>query len=67
MALIDNGPGFGDEDLSQLPLSTTKSAGSGIGFSVARTNAENHGGSLEIGRSADLDGALVRLRLAACA
>ena len=67
LRVADNGPGFGTLQLDQLPLTSTKPQGSGIGLFVARTAAQNHGGSLELGRSEALGGAEVVLRLPALA
>jgi C4-dicarboxylate-specific signal transduction histidine kinase len=58
----DNGPGFGELDLSDLPLTTTKHQGMGLGLYVVQTTIENHGGTLALGRSS-LGGAEVILRL----
>jgi signal transduction histidine kinase len=65
LRIADNGPGFADLSRDQLLLASTKAAGSGIGLFVAATAVENHGGSLELGRSQDLGGAEVRVRLPA--
>ena len=67
LRVADNGPGFGNLQLEQLPLTSTKPQGSGIGLFVARTTAQNHGGSLELQRSEALGGAEVVLRLPAVA
>jgi PAS domain S-box-containing protein len=61
LQVADNGPGFGDLDLSTLPLSTTKRQGMGLGLYVVQTTTENHGGSLEIGSCPELGGAAVTL------
>lgn len=63
LVLADNGPGFPEGFDPQIPLSSTKSTGTGIGLYVVRLTMENHGGSLAIGRSAALGGAEVVLRL----
>jgi len=63
LLVADNGPGFPEGCNLELPLSTTKTQGSGIGLYVVRLTAENHGGSVAIGRSERLGGAEVRLRL----
>lgn len=62
LRVADNGPGFGDLQLEDLPLTTTKHQGMGLGLFVVQTTIANHGGSLAIGRSA-LGGAEVVLRL----
>ena len=63
LVLADNGPGFPEGFDPQVPLSSTKSTGTGIGLYVVRLTMENHGGSLGLGRSSDLGGAEVVLRL----
>ena len=63
LVLADNGPGFPEGFDPQIPLSSTKSTGTGIGLYVVRLTMENHGGSLGIGRSSALGGAEVVLEL----
>lgn len=60
----DSGPGMPPEQIERLPFATTKPDGSGLGLYLARACAENHGGTIEVGRSW-LGGAEVRLRLPA--
>ncbi len=62
LRVADNGPGFGDLKLEDLPLTATKHQGMGLGLFVVQTTIANHGGSLAIGRSAS-GGAEVILRL----
>ncbi len=66
LEVADDGPGFpqGPLDLDDLLMASSKSEGLGIGLYVVRCAVDNHGGSLEIGRS-DLGGAVVRLRFPA--
>ena len=49
----DNGPGIAGDDIDSIfrPMTTTKSAGMGLGLSVTRTIVESHGGALSVGRS----------------
>jgi signal transduction histidine kinase len=62
----DSGPGIAPELLSRVfePFWTTRAAGegAGLGLSIARRIVEEHGGSIEAGRS-DLGGALFTIRL----
>ena len=67
LRVADNGPGFSDLEVEQLLLATTKPEGSGVGLFVANTAVQIHGGSLQLGRCADLGGAEVLLRLPALA
>ena len=63
LTVADSGPGFDSQVLESLPLATTKPDGTGLGLFVVQTTAENHGGVLRFGRSAELGGAEVRLEL----
>jgi len=63
LTVADSGPGFDPQVLEALPLATTKPDGTGLGLFVVQTTAENHGGVLRFGRSAELGGAEVRLEL----
>jgi PAS domain S-box-containing protein len=67
LRIADNGPGFSDPQPDRLLMASTKAGGSGIGLFVASTAVENHGGSLQLGRSGDLGGAEVLVRLPALA
>ena len=58
----DSGPGWSGAERSELPLTTTKDQGSGIGLYVVRMVVQNHRGTLTFGRS-PLGGAEVRLTL----
>jgi signal transduction histidine kinase len=62
LRVADNGPGFGDLRLADLPLTTSKHRGMGLGLFVVQTTIANHGGTVALGRSA-LGGAEVLLRL----
>lgn len=65
LRVADNGPGFANAEALLQPLSSTKEKGSGIGLYVVSLTMDNHGGSIELGRSAELGGAEVTLRLPA--
>jgi len=58
----DSGPGMSAAQISNLPFETTKPDGTGLGLYLVRTCAENHGGTMNVGRS-PLGGAEVRLEL----
>ncbi|MFM8414726.1 MAG: AAA family ATPase [Planctomycetota bacterium] len=61
LAIGDSGPGWSGAERRELPFSTTKPAGSGIGLYLVRTIAQHHAGEVGFHRSAD-GGAEVRLR-----
>lgn len=65
LQIRDTGPGLAPEVLSQAgnPFFTTKSSGLGMGLSISRSIAEQHGGTLTIA-NADSGGAQVDLDLA---
>jgi PAS domain S-box-containing protein len=65
LRVADNGPGFADLQLEQLLLASTKPQGSGLGLFVVNAAVQIHGGSLRLGRSVELGGAEVLLRLPA--
>jgi signal transduction histidine kinase len=56
----DSGPGWPGGSVEEALLATTKSAGTGVGLFVVQNVVDNHGGSLEIGRS-PLGGASFRI------
>lgn len=60
LAIGDSGPGWSGTEHAETPLATTKSGGTGIGLFVVRTAVQNHGGTLDFGRST-LGGAEVRM------
>lgn len=64
ITLTDNGPGLSAEALSQVGTAffTTKSDGLGVGLSISKSIAQQHGGSLSIGNSPS-GGAVVELQL----
>ena len=51
IAIDDNGPGLPDDHLSQLPLTSTKRSGSGLGLFIVRSAMESHHGELSLGAS----------------
>ncbi len=57
----DSGPGWPGQAPAEVPLSTTKKGGTGIGLYVVRTAMDNHRGEVTFGRSS-LGGAEVRLK-----
>jgi PAS domain S-box-containing protein len=61
LVLGDSGPGWPAGGPAEVPLTTTKKSGTGIGLYVVRTAMENHRGEIVFGRS-PLGGAEVRLR-----
>lgn len=60
----DSGPGFPENEAGTQLFQSTKPQGTGLGLFIARTAAENHGGTLEAGRS-PLGGAELRFVLPA--
>lgn len=64
ITLTDNGPGLPAEALSQVGTAffTTKTEGLGVGLSISKSIAQQHGGSLSIGNSPS-GGAVVELLL----
>jgi signal transduction histidine kinase len=56
----DSGPGIAEADIPNLLLRSTKAEGTGLGLFIVQTSMENHGGRLEIARSA-LGGAEFRM------
>lgn len=63
LAIGDSGPGWPEDGPAEVPLTTTKKAGTGIGLYIVRTAMENHRGEIVFGRS-PLGGAEVKLRFA---
>jgi PAS domain S-box-containing protein len=64
LSISDSGPGWSGVERKQLPFSTTKAGGSGIGLSIVRAVVQHHAGEISFHRSAD-GGAEVRLRFPA--
>ncbi len=65
MTVTDTGPGLGGIDPETLftPFHTTKEKGSGLGLSVVRQVAEDHGGRVRIADRGDGSGAVVTVTL----
>lgn len=66
----DNGPGLNDADIKRLGdrffrVLGTEQPGSGLGWSIVKRIATVHGARLEIGRSSELGGFKVSIRLSA--
>ncbi len=63
--VADDGPGLSEEVRQHLfePFFTTKPNGTGLGLPTASRFVEAHGGRIEAEASADLGGALFRVRL----
>jgi signal transduction histidine kinase len=66
LQIRDSGPGLAAEVLAQVgsPFFTTKPSGLGMGISISRSIAQQHGGTLSIA-NADQGGAVVELNLPA--
>ena len=67
MQIADNGPGLASLDLNELQFQSNKPGGLGLGLFIVELVATNHEGSLQLGRSLDLGGAELTLKLALCA
>lgn len=59
----DEGPGIADTENLFVPFYTTKPHGTGVGLTLSRHIAENHGGSLTLRNRSDRRGAQARLVL----
>ena len=59
----DNGPGFSNLDNTLTPFYTTKEHGSGIGLVLCEEIIKKHQGTLQIGHSDKLGGALATITL----
>lgn len=59
----DQGPGLADTENLFVPFYTTKPHGTGVGLTLSRHIAENHGGSLTLRNRLDRRGAQARLVL----
>ena len=59
----DEGPGIADTENLFVPFYTTKPHGTGVGLTLSRHIAENHGGSLTLRNRLDRCGAQARLVL----
>ncbi len=63
LTLSDSGRGIANATNLFVPFFTTKPKGSGIGLTLCRQIAENHGGSLVLENRTDRRGCIARLRL----
>lgn len=65
LTVEDDGPGLSHEACGHLfePFFTTKTNGTGLGLPTAKRFIEAHGGSIEVSRSAELQGARFVLTL----
>jgi len=61
LTIGDSGPGWTGAERSDMPLTSTKKGGTGIGLYVVRTAVQNHSGKIEFGRS-PLGGAEVKIK-----
>ena len=59
----DEGPGLAETENLFVPFYTTKPHGTGVGLTLSRHIAENHGGSLTLRNRSDRTGAQARLVL----
>ncbi|WP_422926297.1 PAS domain S-box protein [Singulisphaera sp. PoT] len=55
IAICDNGPGLGAQDLDRIfePFYTTKTKGTGLGMAIVRRIIDAHGGTIEVGTRVD--------------
>ena len=60
LTIGDSGPGWTGAEQSDVPLTSTKKGGTGIGLYVVRTAVQNHNGKIAFGKST-LGGAEVKL------
>jgi signal transduction histidine kinase len=63
LQVADSGPGLRSTQLSDLVMASTKAKGMGVGLLTVQSIASRHDGSLQLGQSARLGGAELRLRL----
>lgn len=61
----DDGPGIPPDQVKRVfdPFYSTKKGGTGLGLPIVKTTLDRHGGSITIGRSHDLGGASITVRL----
>ena len=63
LQVADSGPGLPSSQLRDLVMASTKAKGMGVGLLTVQSIASRHDGSLQLGQSARLGGAELRLRL----
>jgi nitrogen fixation/metabolism regulation signal transduction histidine kinase len=67
MTIEDDGPGFADGSIEKAlsPYYTTREAGTGLGLAIAHKIITDHSGTITLGRSPALHGAMVEITIPA--
>jgi signal transduction histidine kinase len=65
ITIEDDGPGIPPDQVKRVfdPFFSTKKGGTGLGLPIVKTTLDRHGGSITIGRSDELGGASITVRL----